>query len=312
MHQAETQNAEEGSTALGREFTAQTGISVRENVSADRYTTFYVGGNFAYLIEVNTVAEVVKSVKALRSLHQNWSVIGFGSNLVVPSAGVQRWVMKLGKGFRSVNQMDQSRFSVGAATALMALSREMSAAGLSGLEFAGGIPASVGGAVRMNAGAHSGEMSQVVEQIEYVNDRAQVVHMSAKDLSFEYRSVNIPEGAIVTGATLCLVKSTQDKTTSSLKENLEYRKRTQPLTLPSAGSVFRNPCAALSAGSLLEECGMKGLAIGGAKISELHANWIVNEARSASSEDVWKLVAKCQSEVWQQRGVRLEPEIIQW
>jgi UDP-N-acetylmuramate dehydrogenase len=242
----------------------------------------------------------------------SWRVLGNGSNLLIDDAGIETCVIRLGKGFRFLREAAAGEFVVGGATSLMTISRELSDRGYSGLEFAGGIPASLGGAVRMNAGAHGGEMAQVLHSVTAVHGRGETVTLNAADLRFAYRHSELPPGAIVTEARLTLTPGDAQRSAELRAKFLAERKARQPLTVPCAGSIFKNPPGSKSAGALIESTGLKGTWNGGAQVSELHANWIVNPKRTATAAEVLQLITKCQEQVLAQHGVELHPELVVW
>ncbi|MCB0333408.1 MAG: UDP-N-acetylmuramate dehydrogenase [Bdellovibrionales bacterium] len=288
-------------------------LSVRSNVDSVQYTTFAIGGPLRHLVEVQTKEELCEAMRLFGEFGVTPHVLGFGSNLLLPDGGISGWVLKLGKGFRYNHAERGATFRIGGASALMTLSREFSAAGLSGLEFAGGIPASLGGAVRMNAGAHGGEISEVLEEVTVVDLGGQQKTYRKDELSFSYRKTSLLPTEVVYEARFSLVESDKESTTARRAECLAARKATQPLSMPSAGSVFKNPKdSELSAGALIEQTGLKGHSIGGAQVSELHANWIINPRRDATSQNVKDLIALCQNKVQDQFGIDLDPEIVRW
>lgn len=286
------------------------GVAPRSGLSGMNATTFAIGGPFACLLEPNTEAELQGVVRFLTSSGTGWRVLGAGSNALLPSAGVEGPVLRLGRGFRTTDKLSEGQFRVGASVSLMTLSRELSEAGLSGLEFAGGIPGSIGGAVAMNAGAHGSEMSSIVRSVSVVLSDGCVEELSTQSLGFAYRTSQLPNDSVVTSCVIELKAADQTHTRAARATFLEERKSRQPLQLPSAGSIFRNP-PGTAAGAVLERAGMKGRRVGGAEISTLHANWIVNPGRTATDLDVKELVAICQREA-EKQGVILEPELIIW
>lgn len=281
-------------------------------VSGSSLTTFAVGGEIKNFVEIHTVKELISLTQSLRSEGAKYRIIGGGSNLLIDDHGIDDYVIKLGKEFSSIEAKSNNLFFVKAATSLMTLSRKLSEMGFSGLEFAGGIPASLGGAVFMNAGAHGEDMSQILYSVELLTKEGEILSLSRKELNFSYRTSDLPKDSIVLGASISLVTSTKEDTSRLRTEYLSERKKRQPLTVPSAGSVFRNPMPEKSAGFLIEHCGLKGISEGGAKISELHANWIVNPKREAKSDDVLRLIDRCKKEVQNRYSIELEEEIIYW
>jgi UDP-N-acetylmuramate dehydrogenase len=270
-----------------------------------------VGGAISYLVEPRDSKALVELINTLSTAGINYRILGAGSNLLIPDEGVSEVVIRLGEGFRALSQMGGGLFSVGAAFSVMRLSRDLSMAGFSGLEFAGGIPASLGGALTMNAGAHGGEFGDVLERIEIVLPDGTKEIVERSSLAISYRNGSLPKGCIVVRGEIRLVESDKDVVSERRSRYLAHRKATQPLHLPSAGSVFRNPVGQF-AGEIIERCQMKGLREGGAEISNLHANWIVNSKRSASAKDVRNLIASVIETVRSKEGVELEPEIRVW
>lgn len=287
-------------------------LSERQLSGAD-LTTYSIGGKIKYFLEPKSEAALKNLIKSLNSQSLRYRIIGAGSNLLISSAEQNIPVIKLGRSFNYINKTDsEGVFKVGAATALMNLSRQLSAQGLSGLEFAGGIPASIGGAVRMNAGAHHGQMADIILAVNIITADGDIEKIAAGDLSFSYRHCSLPDNTLVESVELKLIPGDKDKIQSLREKNLKYRKETQPLTLPSSGSVFKNPSPELAAGRLIEELGMKGQKIAGAEVSTLHANWIVNPEKKASSSDVLELIKLIKTKAAAQRNIELSPELIYW
>jgi UDP-N-acetylmuramate dehydrogenase len=288
---------------------------VRRDVLGSDLTTFAIGGELSLLVEPQDLSQLLAVSKFLAAADLPWRVLGAGSNLLISDQGVKAVVLKLGKGFRTLSSIEHGRvpglIEVGGAASLMTLSRSMSEQGLSGLEFAGGIPASIGGAVFMNAGAHGGEIGAVLKEVAFVID-GEEHRVAAKTLPFSYRHSGIDPKAIVTSAIFELTPGDREKIIAHRAECLRERKLRQPLNSPSAGSVFRNPAPDAPAGRLIESCGLKGQELGGAQISEMHGNWIVNPRRVATSKDVQELISLCIQTVNQMHGVTLRPEVVSW
>lgn len=289
----------------------QAGVSVRSGMPGRALTTFAIGGSCT-LVEPIAEAQLIQVMRLFHAEGVSPQLLGAGSNLLIPDEGIQVPVIRLGHGFNFVKQLDHRRFEVGGAVSLMRLSRNLSDMGFSGLEFAGGIPASLGGALRMNAGAHGGEIATLLERARCVLPDGTVQDFERKELRCSYRCTSIPAGAFIVSAVLQLTPGDRGAITTLRSRYLEERKSRQPLALPSAGSVFRNPSPERPAGKLLEQCGMKGAREGGAAVSTLHANWIVNLERKALASDVRRLIAACQSAAKQQHGIELHPEIVLW
>lgn len=285
---------------------------VREYVSASSLTTFSAGGEVRAVVTVENVQELQQLVAQFARERQPFRVIGNGSNVLVSDAGLSEWIVRLGGGFRAIETVGSGEFDVLGSVGLMTLARKLSDDGFSGLEFAAGIPASLGGAVFMNAGAHGAELAERIVSVQAVMPDGSFQVWSRDELPWSYRSSGIPSGAVVTSARLRLVPGDRSEISSRCRKNLEHRRATQPLSQPSAGSVFRNPSAEHPAGLLLERAGLKGERCGGAVVSELHANWIVNPERAASAADIRTLMQRCRDRARQSTGVVLEPEVKLW
>lgn len=285
---------------------------LRERVAASSLTTLAVGGALRAVVTVESVTELQAVRALLASEGQPTEVLGFGSNLLVSDSGVDSWVIKLGAQFRGVEAHGGGRYTIRGAASLMAVARRISDEGFSGLEFAAGIPASVGGAVFMNAGAHGAEMGERIVSVQGVLPDGQLYEWSREQLLWTYRASGLPSGVVVTSTELQLVPGDRNTIVRACAENLAHRRRTQPLALPSAGSVFKNPSPEMPAGRVLEMTGVKGLRCGGAQVSELHANWIVNPEKTASAADVQALIQECARRAVAQSGVQLEQEVRMW
>lgn len=300
------------STELAAALHEVPGVTVRSGVSGKTLTTFAIGGELNCLIEVSEIEALLKVRQVLTTRRLRSRVLGAGSNLLIPDDGVIEPVLRLGERFRAIYPLEGGRFRIGGGASLMTTSRAFSEGGWSGFEFAGGIPASVGGALFMNAGAHGGSIGERVVEVEVSLPDGSLVRLDPRELQFEYRHALLPEGAVVTEITVQLTQSDPITSSQVRAENLAARKRTQPLSKPSAGSVFRNPTPERPAGRVLEEAGMKGAAEGGAQVSELHANWIINPTRSATAADVRVLIERCQKAALERCGISLRPEVVVW
>ena len=298
--------------SLVRDLQECPGLSVRSAVRGADLTTYAIGGPLEFLLEPDNPEQLSQAVQTLSSHQHTWRILGAGSNVLLSSQGLPGCFLRLGRGFRYVNQIEEGVFQIGGASSLMTVSRDLSNAGWSGLEFAGGIPGTMGGAVCMNAGAHGRQLSDVVVNVRIMLPDGTFRVVSGAELRFGYRSSCLPCRALVVEVQIVLKRGDPANTGALRQRFLEERRKRQPLSVPSAGSVFRNPEPARSAGFLIEQCGLKGQRRGGAVISELHANWILNEKRQATHQDVVDLMQLCQSEVAQKFGVDLQPEIKLW
>lgn len=270
-------------------------------------TTFRIGGPAALFVEGEDDRDLAAISKATRETGVPVVVIGKGSNVLVSDRGFPGIVMRLGRGFRWAGR-DRDRLTAGGAMPLPALAGVALRHGLGGLEFGVAIPATLGGSVKMNAGAHGRSMSEVVERIEvFLLDRAERRTIPASEAGFAYRRSGVPTDGVVVGATVRLRPDEDTAIRALMEEAREWRRRTQPLAEPNCGSVFKNPDGDHAA-RLIEAAGGKGMRVGGARVSEKHANFIVADAGS-SAADVWELIERVRDLVVADAGVRLETEV---
>ncbi len=272
-----------------------------------KHTTFRIGGPAELLCELKTVNVVEKAVKKAQELDIKPFVMGNGSNLLVDDAGIPGVVFKISGDDWNVNG---EHIIASAGTPLIKLANAAKRMELSGLEFAYGIPGSLGGAVYMNAGAYDGEMSKVVESIVYINDRGSVLRLEGKNADFGYRTSCFKKEnkGIILSAKLRLAPGNGEEIAAKMQDFMGRRKDKQPLDMPSAGSVFKRPEGSF-AGALIEQSGLKGYAIGGAQVSEKHAGFIVNRG-GATCADVRKLIEHIQKTVEHDHGISLECEVL--
>lgn len=272
------------------------------------HTTWKIGGPADVLLVPHTKEQLVQTVRLLQ-LHQiPYFVLGRGSNLLVTDKGIRGVVIKLGEALNYVRFDDRFVYA-GGAYSFITLSQKASRQGLTGLEFAGGIPGSVGGAVYMNAGAHGSDVSRILKYAEVLLDTGEWVVMHKDELEYAYRhSILQRVPGIVTEAVFELEHGNRNEISVALATNKERRLRTQPLQLPCAGSVFRNPEGGFAA-KFIEEAGLKGKRIGGAEVSMLHANFIINTG-GATANDVLSLIQLVQQTVFSKFAITLTPEVL--
>jgi UDP-N-acetylmuramate dehydrogenase len=270
-------------------------------------TTFRIGGPAALYLEAEDETDLAVSAEVIGATRIPWIVIGKGSNILVSDRGFLGLVLRLGRGYRWAAR-DGARLHAGGSMPLPALAGVALAHSLSGLEFGVAIPASVGGAVRMNAGAHRGAMDQVLERIElYSIAQAQRSEVPVGQAGFRYRHSDLPEASIVIGASLRLHPGEPPDIRREMDEARAWRKATQPLAEPNCGSVFKNPQGDHAA-RLVEAVGAKGLSVGAATVSEKHSNFIVARPGTTAA-DVHRLIRLIQDRVAERFGVALEPEV---
>jgi len=272
------------------------------------YTTWKIGGPADVMVIPKTKAALVDTVRILHSHRIPWMIVGKGSNMLVTDKGIRGAAILLGEAFESV-RFEQNQVFAGAAAGIIKLSVLAGKEGLTGLEFAGGIPGTVGGAVYMNAGAHGSDMSRILKQAEIVLEHGELATFTRDDMQFAYRhSILHRQRGIVTEAVFELAYGDRKEIAAAMATYKDRRLKTQPLQLPCAGSTFRNPEDGYAA-RLIEEAGMKGFRVGGAEVSTQHANFIINTGH-ATARDVLSLMETVQSAVREKCGVELVPEVL--
>ena len=283
------------------------GCTVETDIPMTPLTSLRVGGSADVLIGAPSAEAVVAVQSACRESGVPLFVMGHGSNLCVGDKGVRGVVLRVGNG-EAVLCDDGVTVVCGAGMALPKLSRFALEHGLSGLEFACGIPGSVGGAVYMNAGAYGGQISDVLVSVDIVTADGQVVTWPAAEVELGYRhSRFMREFAVIVSACLRLTPGNAAEMAAHMSSLLCARREKQPLEYPSAGSFFKRP-EGYFAGALIEQCGLKGFSVGGAQISEKHAGFLINRG-GATAQDVCRLSAEVQARVFSVYGVQLEPEV---
>lgn len=281
---------------------------VIENEPLANHTTMKIGGPADLFIEPSSIENLGKTMKVIKESGLKWTVIGRGSNLLVSDMGIEGAVIKLGKGLDKI-EINGSEITVGAGFSLVSLSVQISKKGLSGLEFASGIPGSVGGAVYMNAGAHGSDISNILKKAYVLFEDGRLEWLTKEEMEFSYRTSVLQKKrpGIVVEASFSLHQGNREEIVERMQNNKNYRKDTQPYNLPCAGSIFRNPLPN-HAGRLVEDAGLKGQTIGGAKISEMHGNFIVN-AGNGRAEDVLALIQHAKDTVFDKYGIEMETEV---
>ncbi|OQX54777.1 MAG: UDP-N-acetylenolpyruvoylglucosamine reductase [Candidatus Cloacimonas sp. 4484_209] len=272
-----------------------------------RHTTFKIGGPADAIIIPSNETNLQHILKIASQNQIPVTVIGNGSNLLVSDSGIDGIIIKISGCFNNVTIQDR-KIIAGAGCYLSRLTKLTADFGLSGLEFAAGIPGTVGGAVVTNAGTHEMEIGNFITKIRAMNYDGELIELSKEELKFGYRYTALQErDVIVLNVEMELLKGDRKEIKKKIKMHLERRKKKQPLNFHSAGSVFKNPPNDY-AGRLIEACGCKGMRVGDAEVSKLHANFIVN-CGNARANDVLKLMTKIRETVFQKYGIELEPEI---
>jgi len=284
-------------------------MKIKKNQRLSDYTTIGVGGPVPVVYLPNSETELVELLQILSTEKRPYRVLGNGSNILADDRGLREAIVCT-KQLERIVRIVENSVTVDAGYPVAQLAYQIASKGLSGLEFAVGIPGSIGGVVRMNAGAHQHTVSEVVHSVRIIMPDARVVVASNQDLDFTYRSCAVPKDAIITEVNLLLQKGNPKEIHELTRKYNEQRTSTQPLKEKSAGCIFKNP-GECSAGKLIEDAGLKGYQIGGARVSELHANFIVNHGH-ASFGDVLQLMDHIKNVVFQNQGVRLQEEVMIW
>lgn len=271
-----------------------------------RHTTLRIGGPADIFVTCDTLADLSEAVRACNAEGVAWVVVGKGSNLLVSDDGYRGAILVLGSEFKRHSVQDEAIKS-GAACVLAYVVRDAFSQGLGGLEFAVGIPGTVGGALAMNAGSRGVWMDSVVESVTLYVPDVGLKRLRGSDIAWGYRDSGLSSEGVVVEAVLSLEAADKAVIRESMEQSLDARKRTQPISAPSAGSVFKNP-EADSAGRLIEAAGLKDTRLGGARVSDVHANFIVNDG-GATAKDVLGLIRKVQLTVRDTYGIELTPEV---
>lgn len=290
---------------LGR-MIPQENIILNEPMS--RHTTFRVGGEAACLIKVPDSKRLARLILFLEQTGHDFFLLGNGSNLLVSDSGYDGIILKLEEEFEKV-QVDGLKIIAGAAASLSQVAKRAMEEGLAGMEFASGIPGTLGGAIVMNAGAYDGEMKQIVKEVNVMDQAGNILTLNNETMEFGYRSSVIRNRPfIVLSAVLALEEGSREEIMEKMKDLAEKRREKQPLQYASAGSTFKRP-EGYFAGKLIMEAGLRGFSIGGAKVSDKHCGFIVNTG-NATAQDIYEVIQEVQEKVKEQFGVWLEPEVI--
>lgn len=280
---------------------------VQEQASLAALSTLRVGGPARALVTAESDHDLAAVGRACLEHRIPWTVVGRGSNLLVADRGWPGVAIKLGKRFRGI-EIEDDLVRAGAAEPLPVLAVRAADAGRAGFAWACAVPGSLGGAVRMNAGAHGGDMAEHLVEVEIVRLRSGIRETwPAVTLGLGYRSSSLPDDAVVVAATLSLPTGDADAVREEIRSIRAWRRAHQPLNEPNCGSVFTNPVGG-SAGRLIDEAGLKGHRVGGAQVSTRHANFIVTRA-GASATDVASLIREVQAGVRAASGIELVPEV---
>jgi UDP-N-acetylmuramate dehydrogenase len=303
-----TQESDE--TPLARELKLIAGVRIKVAEPLARHTSMKVGGPADFFIDVDKQSAMPLVLRTLNRYRTDFCLLGNGSNVLVSDRGVRGAVIHPGGEFKRIEWGPEGEIAwvrVGAAYAVTQLVREAARKGYSGLEFAEGIPGTVGGALFMNAGAYGSEFEKIIDQVDGFTREGEPIRFSRKEMTFTYRDSHLPGGMVVAEVRLRLRREDSARVSSRVRELVAKRKAGQPSGYPNSGSMFRNPPGDF-AGRLIEAAGLKGKTLGHAQISQRHANFIVNLGR-AKAEDIRQLMELARLEVKARFGIELEPEV---
>ncbi len=286
---------------------------VDKNVNLSKYTTYRVGGVAKAFVYPKNVSSLITLLKILNMNNIKYKILGNGSNLLFSDDDFDGIIIKLDE-FNDVSFLSNNRIRVGAGFSLMKLSLVAAKKGLAGLEFAAGIPGTIGGAIFMNAGAYKSDMGYVVQQVKVLTPDFRVITLENREMDFHYRTSYLQKNPeyICLEVVLKLAKGEREVIEEVIKERRKRRMESQPLEYPSAGSVFRNP-EGYYAGQLIEELGYKGHRNGGAMVSSKHANFIINYDH-ATGREIRDLILEVHDKVLEKHGIdmKIEQEFVNW
>lgn len=289
-------------------FAENLGATVEFNAPMKKYTSFKCGGNASLLITPDSVDSLQQIISFCHSKNVKPLIIGNGSNLLVTDNGIENVVIKIGSKMSKMELVDETTICCEAGASLKSLCMFALENSLSGLEFAYGIPGTLGGAVYMNAGAYGGEMKDVLFSCKHIDSNGNIGELSRDELNLRYRgSAYTDNGFTVVSAIMKLKKAEKNEIKVAMDDKLQRRKDKQPLEYPSAGSTFKRP-EGYFAGALIQEAGLKGYTVGGAQVSEKHAGFVINK-NNATATDVITLIKDVQKIVFEKHGVMLETEV---
>ena len=280
-------------------------LMILENEPMSAHCSFRIGGPCDAMVLPDSEEQVRDICRTLAQAGERPFLMGNGTNLLITDGPFHRIVVRMGDGF-SRREIRETELFAQSGITLARLATAAAGAGLAGLEFAHGIPGTLGGAVSMNAGAYGGEMKDVVASVTYLDEGLELRETAEPDLSYRHSRFSDTD-CIVLGATLSLREDDGAAIRERMRALMERRRASQPLELPSAGSTFKRPAGGYAA-ALIDQAGLKGYAVGGAQVSEKHAGFVVNRG-GATFDDVLRLMEHIQETVYRTSGIRLEPEV---
>ncbi len=286
-------------------------IELRNNELLSKHTSFRIGGPAEVMAFPKSVEELGKILKVSAHLDCKCAILGAGTNILAPDEGVKGLVICLKDGLEGMEVLPDHCIRVGAGVTMARAAVFAASHNLGGLEFAHGIPGTVGGGVYMNAGAYGGDISTVCKSVDVMTMDGKQKTYTAEEMAFSYRHSRLEdEGGIVLSAVFTLSEKPEQEVRAVMQDLMTRRKNSQPLEKPSAGSAFKRPATGYAA-ALIDETGLKGFRIGDAAVSEKHAGFVVNLG-SATAKDVKELLSAVSQKVFDRTGIKLEPEVRLW
>lgn len=286
-------------------------MELRMHEPMAKHTSFRIGGGAEVMAFPKSAEELAKLLQVSRLLDCKTAILGAGTNVLAPDAGMDGLVICLKNALDGMERLDDTRIRVAAGVTMTRAAVFAAGLGLGGMEFAHGIPGTVGGGVYMNAGAYGGEIKDICESVDVMDLNGQLRTLSAEQMQFGYRHSALEEtGHIVVSAVFRLTPKPEQEIRAQMQELMERRKTSQPLDKPSAGSAFKRPVGGYAA-ALIDQAGLKGYQVGDAAVSTKHAGFVVNMGQ-ATAEDVKQLLQDVADKVLASSGIRLEPEVRIW
>lgn len=286
-------------------------IVLRLSEPMSKHTSFRIGGPAEVMAFPKNSEELAEILKVSKVLDCKIAILGAGTNVLAPDAGMDGLVICLKDCLDGMTKLDETHIQVMAGVTMARAAVFAASLGLSGMEFAHGIPGTVGGGVYMNAGAYGGEIAQICQSVDVMSMDGVLTTYSASEMRFSYRHSRLEEtGGIVISATFALEPKPEQEIRGLMQDLMKRRKASQPLELPSAGSAFKRPAGGYAA-ALIDEAGLKGFRVGGAAVSDKHAGFVVN-VDCATAADVVRLLKEVSDKVYDRSGIRLEPEVRIW
>lgn len=286
-------------------------MDLRCNEPMAKHTSFRIGGPAEVMAFPKTWEELSDLLKTSALLDVEPAILGAGTNILAPDEGIAGLVICLKDALEGMEQLDDTTIAVAAGVSMTRAAVFAANLGLSGMEFAHGIPGSVGGGVYMNAGAYGGEICQICQSVDVMDMQGNIATYAGRDMGFSYRHSRLEdEGGIVLRAVFALTPKPEAEIRAAMQDLMNRRKTSQPLDMPSAGSTFKRPVGGYAA-ALIDQAGLKGFQVGGAAVSTKHAGFVVNLG-GATAEDVKSLMAQVSDKVFENSGIRLEPEVRLW